>query len=155
MFYFVPTWMSCFFFLNECGVFSHAGRDWFRCTGAMEYGKIRKTAAITYAWKSPMGSNIAIIHVFLQSWYIWTGGWGYVEKHMHSFMPLYQQRGGSKQPNVFGTQGIHNSDVIMGTMASQITSLTIVYSIVYSGEDRKKSKPCVTGICEGNSPLYH
>ena len=29
----------------------------------------------------------------------------------------------------------HYGDVIMGTMASQITSLTIVYSTVYSGED--------------------
>ena len=30
------------------------------------------------------------------------------------------------------------SDVIMGAMASQITSLTIVYSNVYSGADEKK-----------------
>ena len=33
---------------------------------------------------------------------------------------------------------IHYIDVIMGTMASQITSLTIVYSTVYSGEDQRK-----------------
>ena len=33
---------------------------------------------------------------------------------------------------------IHYSDVIMGTMASQITSLTIVYSTVYSGADQRK-----------------
>ena len=32
----------------------------------------------------------------------------------------------------------HYSDVIMGAMASQITNITIVYSIVYSGADRKK-----------------
>ena len=39
----------------------------------------------------------------------------------------------------------------MGTMASQITSLTIVYSTVYSGADqRKKSKLRVTA---GNSPV--
>ena len=31
----------------------------------------------------------------------------------------------------------HYSDVIMGTMASQNTSLTIVYSIVHSGADKK------------------
>ena len=30
------------------------------------------------------------------------------------------------------------SDVIMGAMASQITSLTIVYSTVYSGADQRK-----------------
>ena len=34
--------------------------------------------------------------------------------------------------------GIHYSDIIMGTMASQITSLTIVYSTVYSGADQRK-----------------
>ena len=32
---------------------------------------------------------------------------------------------------------LHNNDVIMGTMASQITSLTIVYSTVYSGADQR------------------
>ena len=32
----------------------------------------------------------------------------------------------------------HYSDVIIGTMASQITSLTIVYSTVYSGADQRK-----------------
>ena len=32
----------------------------------------------------------------------------------------------------------HYSDVIMGIMASQITSLTIVYSTVYSGADQRK-----------------
>ena len=33
---------------------------------------------------------------------------------------------------------MHYCDVIMGAMASQITSLTIVYSIVYSGADQRK-----------------
>ena len=33
---------------------------------------------------------------------------------------------------------LHYDDVIMGTMASQITSLTIVYSTDYSGADRSK-----------------
>ena len=32
----------------------------------------------------------------------------------------------------------HYSDVIMGAVASQITSLTIVYSTVYSGADQRK-----------------
>ena len=32
----------------------------------------------------------------------------------------------------------HHCDVIMGTMASPITSLTIVYSTVYSGADQRK-----------------
>ena len=38
----------------------------------------------------------------------------------------------------------HHSDIIMSTMASQITGLTIIYSTVYSG---------VTALCEGNSPV--
>ena len=33
---------------------------------------------------------------------------------------------------------VHYRDVIMGTMASQITRITIVYSIVYSGADQRK-----------------
>ena len=41
----------------------------------------------------------------------------------------------------------------MGKIASQITSLTIVYSAIYSGADKKTSKLRVTGLCEGNSPV--
>ena len=33
---------------------------------------------------------------------------------------------------------LHYDDVIMGKMASQITSLTIVYSTIYSGADQRK-----------------
>ena len=41
----------------------------------------------------------------------------------------------------------------MAAIASQIISLTIVYSIIYSGTDKKKtSKLRVTGLCAGNSP---
>ena len=48
----------------------------------------------------------------------------------------------------------HYNDVIMSAMASQITSLMIVYSIVYSRHRSKKaSKLRVTGLCEGNSPV--
>ena len=32
----------------------------------------------------------------------------------------------------------HYSDIIMGSMASQITSITIIYSSVYSGADQRK-----------------
>ena len=42
----------------------------------------------------------------------------------------------------------------MSTLASQITSLTIVCSTVYSTHRSKKtSKPRVTGLCAGNSPV--
>ena len=42
----------------------------------------------------------------------------------------------------------------MGAIGSQITSLTIVYSTVYSGADQNKSsKLRVTGLCVGTSPV--
>ena len=37
-------------------------------------------------------------------------------------------------------QIVYYSDVIMSAMASQITSLTIVYSTTYSGKDQRKHK---------------
>ena len=44
----------------------------------------------------------------------------------------------------------HYGDVIMSTMASQITSLTIVYSIVYSRADRRKTpKPASLAFMRG------
>ena len=52
----------------------------------------------------------------------------------------------------------HYGDVIMGTIASQITSLAIVYSAVYSGADQRKQSSAslafVRGIHRGpvNSP---
>ena len=42
----------------------------------------------------------------------------------------------------------------MSALASQITSLTIVYSTVYSGRGSKKTSEFrVTGLCAGNSPV--
>ena len=46
----------------------------------------------------------------------------------------------------------HYSDVIMGSLATPITSLTLVYSTVYSRRrSEKASKLRVTGLCAGNS----
>ena len=48
----------------------------------------------------------------------------------------------------------HYIDTIMGAMTSQITSLTIVCSTVYSRRRSKKtSKLRVTGLCARNSPV--
>ena len=53
-----------------------------------------------------------------------------------------------------GDAHVHYSDVIMSVMASQITSLTIVYSTVYSRcRSKKTSKLRVTGLFAGNSPV--
>ena len=48
----------------------------------------------------------------------------------------------------------HYSDVLMRVMASQIADVSIVCSAVLFGRRSKKtSKLCVTGLCEGNSPV--
>ena len=48
----------------------------------------------------------------------------------------------------------HYCDVIMGTAASQTTSFTIVYSTVHLDTYKRKiSKPRVTGLFSGNSPV--
>ena len=47
----------------------------------------------------------------------------------------------------------HYVDDIMGAMASQITSLALVYSTVYSGRDQRKHQSFGSlGFCAGNSP---
>ena len=46
----------------------------------------------------------------------------------------------------------HYGDVIMGVMASQITSLTIVDSSLFGCKSNKISKFRVTGLCAGNLP---
>ena len=49
---------------------------------------------------------------------------------------------------------IYHSDVIVGVMASQITSVSIVYSTVCSGAEQKNpSKLRITGLCEENLPV--
>ena len=42
------------------------------------------------------------------------------------------------------TRCFHYTDVIMTTMASQITSLVIVYSTVYSDADQRKHQSCAS-----------
>ena len=61
------------------------------------------------------------------------------------------------------TECMHYGDLIMGMMASQITSINIVYLTVHNEQFRKEntvfgctskktSKLRVTGLCAGNSP---
>ena len=51
----------------------------------------------------------------------------------------YSSTNGFLSPSIFiGGQQIHHSDAIMNAMASQITSLMIVYSTVYSDADQRK-----------------
>ena len=57
----------------------------------------------------------------------------------------------SRDTNMHKVSEYYN-DVIMGAIASQITSLTIVYSIVYSDRSKETSELRVTGLCVRNSP---
>ena len=54
-------------------------------------------------------------------------------------------------PRVRSWQCIDHNDVIISAMASQITNLAIVYSIV--DISTKTPKLCATGLCEGNSQV--
>ena len=51
-----------------------------------------------------------------------------------SIITWYWRQYKRKKPKPF----FHYDDIIMGAIASQITSLTIVYSTVYSGADQRK-----------------
>ena len=46
------------------------------------------------------------------------------------------------------------NDVIMGAMASKMTSVSIAYATVCSGADQRKHQSCASlALCEGNSPV--
>ena len=48
---------------------------------------------------------------------------------------------------------VHYSEGIISVMASQITSLTIVYSIIYRGADQRKHQSSASRPLWGNSPV--
>ena len=78
--------------------------------------------------------------------------------YLHPTMPPKSSRGNNCD-KTHSSKMTHYGDVIMGAIASQITSLTIVYSIVYSDADQRKHQSSVSlafvrGIHRGpvNSP---
>ena len=61
---------------------------------------------------------------------------------------------GNKNRHLMGFPRGHYSDVIMGAIGAQSTSVSIVYLTICSGANqRKTSKLRVTGLCGGNSPV--
>ena len=72
-------------------------------------------------------------------------------------MVLYMRNGGSgKVTSLLSLRGYitHYSNFIMGAMASQITSLTIVYSTVHSGADQRKHQSSASlAFYAENSPV--
>ena len=59
---------------------------------------------------------------------------------------------GVAQFGFYQTSRVHYGDVIMGAIASQITSLTIVSSIFYSDADQRKDESSASLAFAGNSP---
>ena len=81
-------------------------------------------------------------------------GLSVVETEMSSFLWNWKFRQNDIVVSLVVYETWYYNDVIISTIASQITSLTIVYSTVYSRRRSKKtSKLRVTGLCEGNSPV--
>ena len=67
------------------------------------------------------------------------GTWGTI-KAMVSAFALWEWSRHRDMETLSASLTLHYSDVIIGTIASQITSLIIVYSTVYSGADKKNLK---------------
>ena len=63
----------------------------------------------------------------------------------HSPLPTKNSQRTSHSSTFRASVWLHYGDVIMGTIASQITSLTMVYSTVYSGTDQRKHQSCANG----------
>ena len=93
-----------------------------------------------------------IMHMVCTSFCLVANTLGVMQKHLHLCASAELMRNIGKMGRCpfkakwneawsmwsWGSQQQHNYDVIMGAMASQITSLTIVYSTVYSGADQRK-----------------
>ena len=60
-------------------------------------------------------------------------------KQLHG-SAIWQASAETPQKSQSGEITLHYNDVIMGVIASQITSLSIVYSIVYSDADQRKQQ---------------
>ena len=70
-------------------------------------------------------SHLSTVHAW--SWHQICTHYSFGGRHARRFVVIFK-----------ATLTVNYSDVIMGAMESQITSLTIVYSTVYSGADQRK-----------------
>ena len=105
----------------------------------------RGSCAIFYlTWYRELYYELVMIHAFYFCWarlpnihWQWTS-------QRHSKINILLHRA--------SISNLHYSDVIMSAMATEITSLTIVYATVYSGANKthQSSAPLA---CEGNSPV--
>ena len=100
-------------------------------------------------WKGHSSHAVAPLqydqsHYSRRARYVWPANYDVTWQIIHGSADSFPMKLGT--PDVYFTISLnhwpqrhcHYSDVIMGTVASQITSLTIVYSTVYSGADQRK-----------------
>ena len=100
-----------------------------------------------FSTKPPFTKQYGVLHRLNWSW---KGHVSYVKRPMHSpTFYIFMEYHGTSYCSMK-----HYSDVIMGAMASQITSLTIVYSAVYSNADQRKHQSSASlAFVLGNSPV--
>ena len=72
--------------------------------------------------------------MFWDAYHIRLLGWEHGDQHVHCWRQGYITTTSYGHPDILN----HYTDVIMTTMASQITSLTVVYSTVYSDANQTK-----------------
>ena len=92
--------------------------------------------SLLYKYKTSLNGNLLEVHYFKLSKSIYFVDWhssnsSFISKRK-TLRPIFQSNTSSS--NLL----IHYIDVIMTTMVSQITSLTVVYSTVYSNADQRK-----------------
>ena len=78
-------------------------------------------------------SNIRLIHISFDLLYFFLKN-----ICVYIYTLIYHIKESSRKYSQGASLRRHHSDIILGAMASQITSLTVVYSTVYSGADQGK-----------------
>ena len=127
------------------------GLDWVDlCLWAAGAGHHKSSLVVTNQWTWPWALNISGLKL---------NGCHFAEAifkmHLVDWKPLYFESDFTDVCSLWSianrlvlAQVIHYNDVIMNMMVFQITSLTIVYSTVYSGEDQRKHQaPCHWPLC--------
>ena len=77
----------------------------------------------------------------------------YVVKACVKFILMIRKWNATKW-NFHRVENVHYSNVMMSAMASKITGVSIVcFEPFFSRRSKKMSKPIITGLCDGNSPV--
>ena len=95
---------------------------------------------------------LLLVKPFMIRWHIHNDVIKWKQMTTNHILILRQNHIANQCLYIFAKPSLHG--VTMSTMVSQIISLTIVYSTVYSRcRSKKTSKLRVTGLCEGNSTM--